>query len=258
MDRLLISTVVWCPPGQPARVETLCRHLQQLADMAAAHDFVDIHVIDNDVTEPRILAAMAGLGVVERYSPQKGWARGRNLGMKHFRDDPRYLRLALVDCDQGWDDLGWPAQVMALAASDPALHAYMIRVDKWQRRQSGRLPSGTVVDVYAEWYGTTNVIDREVLSRVGALNAGDFPQDWGFHDCEWGRRLRQSGLLAGTGGRFVDPVRITGSLGHDPAYDAAMTTLKDDCIRSYLPIFAARERDILAGIKVFIPLDDAV
>ena len=258
MQRLLIATVVWCPADQPVRAATIRRHLDQLARIAAAHPFVDIHVVANDVVEPSVLAALAPFASVEHHRPQKGWARGRNLAMRRFRDDARYARLALADCDQCWDDLSWPATVMALARQDPSLQAYMIRVDKWQRRGTARLASGTVVDVYDEWYGTTNVVDRGVIEQVGALNVVDFPQDWGFHDAEWGRRLRRAGLLRSTGGHFVDPIRLTGDLGHDDAYDASMAGLKDRSIRAYLPVFRAREKEIEAGQRVFIPLDDAV
>ena len=258
MQRLLIATVVWCPADQPVRAATIRRHLDQLARIAAAHPFVDIHVVANDVVEPTVLEAMAPFDAVEHHRPQVGWARGRNRAMRRFRDDPRYDRLAMTDCDQCWDDLSWPATVMALAASEPSLHAYMLRVDKWQRRGTARLPTGTVVDVYDEWYGTTNIIDREVIEQVGALNVADFPQDWGFHDCEWGRRLRRAGLLRSTGGHFVDPIRLTGDLGHDDAYDASMTGLKNACIQTYLPVFRAREREIEAGQRIRLPLDDAV
>ncbi len=251
--KILLSTIVWCPENQPAREATILRHLQQLSIMKLADRNLDIHIVDNDVQSPALLAAMKEVGgTIERFSPQIGWARGRNLAMCRFLENQEYARLIMADCDQCWDDLTWTQHVLHLHKTEPELHAYMIRMDKWAKHATAKLKSGLVVDVYEEWLGTSNVCDRHVVETVGGLNTTDFPQDWGFHDCEWGRRLRQTGCLDSSRGFYIDPIRVNGSLHHDEVYDKSMEPLKLQCIRSYNQIFLQRERAILKNENLYV------
>ena len=176
--KILLSSVVWCPLNQPEREATILRHLNQLATMNMSEEYLDIHIVDNDVQSPAILEAMRNVGgVVERFSPQIGWAKGRNLAMQRMMENPEYVRLVMADCDQCWDDLTWTQKVLVLHNSNPEMHAYMARMDKWAKHATARLKNGLVVDIYEEWLGTTNICDRYTVETVGGLNVDTFPQD---------------------------------------------------------------------------------
>lgn len=251
--RVLLSTIVWCPDNQPEREATIIRHLNQLSTMNMSETYLDIHIVANDVKSPAILQAIKDVGgTVESFSPQIGWARGRNLAMYRFYQNPEYVRLIMADCDQCWDDLEWPLQVLTLHKEQPDIHAYMVRMDKWAKHATAKLKSGLIVDVYEEWLGTSNVCDRYTVEKVGGLNTTELPQDWGFHDCEWGRRLRQTGCLESSRGFFIDPIRVNGNLSHDDSYDKLMEPLKRHCIRQYNNIFMDRERAILRNEGLYI------
>ncbi len=189
---------------------------------------------------------------VEDFSPQLGWARGRNRILKRFEDSDADV-CVLADCDQYYSTNSWCEKILAYREMEPDLHAYMIRPDKYQKTGVIRLKSGALADVYPEWYGTTNVFSREVLKKVGGYNHTDFPQEWGFHDAEHGLRLKHSGLLAPIKNLYIDPIRIQGGLGHSDSYDKSMEDLKNRCIKEYSDKYAIRAMQIKAKSRLWLP-----
>jgi hypothetical protein len=258
MSKILVSTLVWAPLSQSPRAEVICKHLQCLSQVIVK-DFVDILIIHNIepegihpsvITEIDHLVSM-GAKVIE-YNPQVGWARGRNRMIVEFINNPEYCRLAMTDCDQYFADGSWADKILEFDSKLPNLHAYMIRPDKYQVHKKGQIYDtlGEVyeLDLYEEWLGTTNVIDRLTATTVGGYDCIDFPNFWGFHDPQYGRRLRKSGLLVSTNGWYCDPIRIDGDHLDCAEYQEYLGPMKGQSMQ-YMSVYNSDVYFIESGRK---------
>lgn len=255
-DRLLVGTIVWCPSGEryADRVDVILGHLEDLEDALNHDPRVDLLIINNECFIEKIVDRLkelcgkfSGRVQVHGFNPQIGWARGRNYIFSKFT--PEYIRVAVTDCDQYFESPSWVSSIFELVESHPELDAYMIRPDKDQIHKKVRLTDGRVVDLFEEWLGTTNVLSHKAIATVGGYDCVTLPQDWGFHDAEYGRRLRASGILDGVKGYFIDPVCIPGDHKSAPGYDTSMQVLKNQCIAKYNRVFIEQHRAILSGEK---------
>jgi hypothetical protein len=182
-----------------------------------------------------------------------GWAVARNQLITQFMQGDWEI-CVLQDCDEWLSDPSWPSKVLALREKDPSLHAYMIRTQKKsvagndiKPLKTIKLPSGVEADVWQEWYGATNVFDREVINTVGGYDWESIPTLWGFHDPEIGRRLKKSGLLRPCLGYYLDPIRVEGKEGEVKSYRDDQEPMHQSVIKHYAWMFQRKEKQVSEG-----------
>lgn len=249
MSKVLIGSVIWAPASQTPRAEVILKHFDclksilleqsKISDLLLIHNECGIEEDTPDSTEegthPLVLTGIEELvklgAKVKYYSPQLGWTKGRNSILQYFLLNRIYSHVAMTDCDQSFANTSWVSKVLELASVEPELHAYMIRPDKYQKHADGELtgPSDGIVrpiDLYQEWLGTTNVLDRFAVDKVGGFDCRTFTNRWGFTDPEYGRRLRKAGVLKRTNGWYCDPISIEGDHMDCPNYQDYLSSMK--------------------------------
>lgn len=218
--KLLIGSLTWCPKEFDDRAEQHCRYLQLLSETVKENEDCSWLIIDNNSDHPLVVEALAKYAAeatviinLDNY----GWPVARNQMIGVFKQGD-YELLAMQDCDEFLFDKTWPVKVKALYERNPKVIGYGIRANefhdgKWKsdRINVVILPSNIIVDVYREHLGTTTIVDHKVIDTIGGYDWQAIPCKWGFHDPEYGRRLLKSGLLAESGNKYVDPIRMKDS-----------------------------------------------
>jgi hypothetical protein len=261
---LLFSSLIYAPASQPERVEVIHKHLDCVELALKEHPSqMDVLFVINgaedgdDVSITNRINSLCSLygSVVKTFSPQVGWARGRNYAILQFISNLKYTRLCMSDCDQYFIDSSWVDSILELHKTCPSLHAYMIRPDKYQCHSrvkyiEPRSETYIPLDLYEEWLGTSNVIDRRVALEVGGYDCVSFPQHWGFHDAHYGQRLKKSGLLDSTFGWYVDPISIEGDHLDCENYQDYLKDIKQEGL-SFNRVYVLEKRLIGTGQKSY-------
>ncbi len=258
-SRLVLGITCWCPEDRHERARVAAECVQALLDQATATHTADIEVIiaDNDVRHPQLSqvleAAQARRGVrVLRLVPQRGWAGARNAIITCFLEGEAD-RLVLCDDDIRVEG-EWLGEVGELVQSDPELQAYLLMSQMQEFRGVLQLSSGRLAWIAREFHGGIHVFGRRPLAVLGGYNTTDFPQAWGFHDCEYGLRLQAARLLEATQGRYVDPIMhpVTelGQVDRSTGSEA-----QREIIDRYLPVYARRELEVQLGRGLYHPYE---
>lgn len=244
MPKTLVHSVTWCPDGQPQRVRTVEKHLQRLFDYTG--DF-DILVTDNasEGEGREIVEKYAGSSLV-RFPTNRGWAFARNYAINHMVENS-YDIIIMLDCDV-WSERDDIISYAQDATRD--LECFMCRRYETQYMVGFKKTENFKWDLYDEWLGCINVATRRAIDLVGGYDLITFPQQWGFHDCEWGRRVLKAGLLKDLGGEKSYPSLYNGKVReeHDDEYDKVLKPMKDEVI-AYANLFWESHVKILRGEK---------
>jgi glycosyltransferase involved in cell wall biosynthesis len=255
----MLGITCWCPEDRHERARVAAECVQALLDQAATVRTADVDVIvaDNDVRHPllrRVLeTAEARMGTrVLRLAPQRGWAGARNAIISRFLEGDSD-RLVLCDDDIRVEG-DWLSEVGELVHSDPDLQAYLLMSQMQEFRGVFQLSSGRLAWIAREFHGGIHVLGRQPLMVLGGYNTTDFPHAWGFHDCEYGLRLRAAGLLEATQGCYVDPIMHPvvelGQLDRSMGSEA-----QREIIDRYLPVYARRELEVQLGRGLYHPYE---
>lgn len=158
-------------------------------------------------------------------------------------------------CDQDLyvPDPLWLNDAETAAVSD-RLHGFMLVSDHADLRGVITLSTGRHAWISREFLGGIHVVSRHAVETLGGYNTTDFPQPWGFHDCEYGLRLRAAGLLDNCEGRYVDPVMRMVVHEDATSEDADHSVMKAQVVAQYYPVFLRRVVEIQLGQGLFQPL----
>ena len=108
--------------------------------------------------------------------------------------------------------------------------------------------NGVKLELFDEWIGCINYCTTEVIDKVGGYDLKELPQHWGYHDCEWGRRLKKAGFIS-----FVPYYPSLDGLtvieDHDSSYDEMYQSTKYKYINEYGYQFRLMESRIVSGEK---------
>jgi hypothetical protein len=259
---ILFSSLIWSPASQSDRALVIHKHLDCVELALKEHPgLLDVLFVFNGSEEgddPSIVARLDKFNLENEnvsmiYNlPQVGWAKGRNQAILQFQKMPKYNRLVMSDCDQWFKDTSWITKIKDLADRAPSLKAYMIQPHKEHCHGHSKFVPSTgssvILDMYEEWWGTTNVINREVAEVLGGYDCVSFPQNWGFHDVHYGLRLKKSGLLRSTLDWYVDPIRIEGEHLDCPNYQDYLADMKSEALQ-YNRIYMLEKSLIQRGEK---------
>lgn len=255
---LLIGVTCWCPREADARARYAAASLEKLiAQVTATNPGWDIVIVDNDVQHPLLRAAMEAAEqrdavTVVRLSPQRGWAGARNAQLDFFMRGA-WSHLAMCDQDLQIADSTW-IQEIETAAREDNLHGFMLVSDHSDLRGVIRLPSGRLAWVSREFLGGVHVVSRHAVETIGGYNVEDFPKPWGFHDCEYGLRLRAAGLLESSQGHYVDPVMRLVVHADTTSEDSTHSAMKRCIVKEFYPVFLRRAVEIQMGRRLYHPL----
>lgn len=248
----LVQTTLWAPDHvlNQSRLDTIKTHLDSFLNYRGDWDF---HIVNNS----QILDAMSQDFIenmkkihpekviyYDFYPENKGWCFARNRGITRFMQSDDYDNIILIDCDVWCYNNNWIINAQLLNKNIPT---FMIRKDE-PERHSPFLADGILVWKFGEWLGNINVMNKEVINKVGGYDNITFPQNWGFHDCEYGRRLLKSGLFDKTG-YYLSMGGAECESIHDDQYQQIMGGVKFEMSHKYLQVFTQTESDVFAGIK---------
>ncbi len=250
--KTLVHSIVWCPEGQPERLEGLKKHLDKLSSYEGEYDYIITAFELNDEVRTVVGEALDSLiksghsGEYYESNSNKGWAWARNRAIKKTIDE-EYDLLIMMDGDIWVEDNEWIVKAQKASEAHPV---FMCRMLEPQFRKGGKMKfMGQHWDVYDEWLGCINVARRHVLKTVGGYNHVDLPQEWGFHDCEWGRRLGKAGYLKPFNGLYPSLANLGVIEEQEKEYDEYLQKLKDDCLKKYTAKFWSMHQEILAGTR---------
>ncbi len=248
--RTLVHSIVWCPEDQPIRLEGLRKHLWRLWKYTGVFDlYITTFELGPRVTElfDDFFSEPGDRPIIVEHFPRNlGWAWARNRAIvRTLREG--YELLAMMDGDIWVEDLSW---IETASAASQKLPVFMCRMLDPSHRAGGTMRfEGIELDLYPEWIGCINVARREVLETVGGYNLVDLPQEWGFHDCEWGRRLAKAGYFAPLFGAYPSLANLGVVEEQDQSYDEFLKPLKERCLKEYTQKFWEMHQEILVGSR---------
>ena len=240
----LIQSTVWCPDHQ-GRIKDVMLHLNALQTYNGEFDVL---LVDNGSCS-EILDKLKELEklpnfIIEYNENNIGWAKARNRGIKKCLED-NYPFIALMDCDIVVEDLNWLLKVENALKVFPA---FMCRHSKQPGWIAKIAQGGVIFDLWDEWLGCINIMTPPALKVVGGYDWETFPQHWGFHDCEMGRRLLKAGFF----GSLTNYPSLSG-LGvveyHARSYDDDYQPGKNEQAAKYAGKFWETHAKIMAGEK---------
>lgn len=239
--KTLVHSIIWCPPDQPERQAGLEKHLERLQTYEG--DF-DVLVTINGPHD-HLGLELPSSWIIKQQPDNKGWAWARNQAIKMTIDES-YDLLCMMDGDIWVEDSKWILKAQKAAEVQPV---FMCRMKEPQYMKGGKLKfMGHHFEVYDEWLGCINVARRYVLKQVGGYNHIDLPNMWGFHDCEWGRRLAKAGLLkAFNGYPSLANLGVIEEQGKE--YDKVLDPLKHACLNTYTTKFWQMNDEIIRGTR---------
>lgn len=248
--KILLSSVLWCPPGQQERLETVERHIKAFGDYSGEFDLL----FANNSTDPEVCSLqeswvdalkskIKGTVLYVNYGENKGWSFGRNTAIAYALKHG-YDALAMIDCDLIVENLNWVEKALDYLILQPV---FMCRMQEIECRKGGIIKYvGKTFELYDEWLGCINVARRDALEKVGGYNVKDLKQPWGFHDCLWGRQLMAAGLLKPFNG-FYPSLHVSVREEQGKTYDAFMDPIKNDSVKDYTGKFWQIANEIQLG-----------
>ena len=251
--KTLLQTTVWAPLDQPKRLETLRKHLLAIPTYKGKFDLlINVNGSElNPIVDPIIkeMGDITGAEIeavtVARTTDNKGWCWARNNGIKTALEGD-YDLLILMDCDIWVEKLDWILKAQDAAKIQPA---FMCRMFEAKCMKGGaRSVFNYKWEMYDEWLGCINVLTRKAMETCGGYDNVTFPQEWGYHDCEYGRRLLKAGFFKLTGEYpSLSGLRVIEE--HDREYDTSMQSMKDTYGQKYSGTFWAEHTKGMSGEK---------
>jgi hypothetical protein len=250
----MIGTLVWCPSGSETRADAIIDHLNGLLTTTDEEDR-EIYIVNNETEHEKVKSYLKMLSDLELvkvfdFSPQLYWSGGRNFLVDKFSGSS-YKGLILFDSDIVPTESGWLEKVIQLQSSAPWLHSYMIANDENMKVyfDEDMEVEGFLLSTFKEFVCNTHYMDKKAVKILGGYASKGFAE-WGFCDCEYGRRLAKS-MINGFP-NWVDPVRMPQKL-HYAFVDAEneekyVMKRRASIIRQYAPVFYDRARKIEQGI----------
>ena len=228
----LIQTLVYAPEGQQGRVETIMKNIAWIKTAKC-----DKLIINNSPWLEQNIKAWAGPDVrVETYDNIQ-WCKARNKAIAKGYD-----LTIMADGDMRIDDPDWFEKVIKAAEVCPA---FMIR------------PADDVIktikvndiefDLRGGWIGQIDVIRRDAIKLVGGYDYKCLTNFWGFHDCEYGLRLKKSSIFDKDFEGLFPSLKIEGVIHDHTGYVAPFD--KGKMAESAMPFFNKVCQDIESGTK---------
>jgi hypothetical protein len=242
--KTLVATTLWVPDRAEFRLRLVTRHLEHLGLYTGDWD---LHIVDNcgiladEVSAVTRAAEDCGRLVTLncRYD-NPGWCTARNLALTRFWEG-NYDQIILMDCDSWCTDLSW---IELAQGASKLLPAYTLIFP-------GSYIQGTCYigefrfEVVRDWYGNVNVLTRDAVATVGGYDGVTYPWAWGFHDLDYGVRLKKAGMLSKAGNRYLS-LCAGCSDEHDEEYTQKLATIKGEISRKSF-VFFDRVRKIERG-----------
>lgn len=257
---LLVGVTCWCPREAHGRAEQAAQCLVELVAQAAPHSAKpgwDVVVVNNDVEHQRLRDAIERVErepwvTVLHLAPQRGWGGGRNAQLEFFMAGA-WSHIVMFDQDLRIGDPLWLSDMEEIAVAED-LHGFMLISVMSDMRGVIKLPKGRLAWVSREFMGGVHAVSRHAVQTVGGYNLVDFPEPWGFHDCEYGLRLRAAGLLDASEGQYVDPIMRTVLHADGTQDDQRHSAMKQRVVAQYYPVFLRRAAEIELGRELVRPL----
>jgi hypothetical protein len=187
--------------------------------------------------EPQIKAWAGEETIVETYDNIQ-WARARNKAIAKGYD-----LTIMADGDMRIDDPAWFGKILQAAKVCPAfmvtppydvIKSIVVGVSDFDLRGS--------------WIGQIDVIRRDAINLVGGYDYKCLTNFWGFHDCEYGVRLKKSGIFDKDFEGQFPALKIDGVV-HDQPAEYKPDFDKSAMALTAAPVFTQVCRDIESGVK---------
>ena len=246
--KTLVGSVTWLPEGFPGRERIIASHFDSLYKTNLPFDLM---IVDNDSCHnvKRIVARQDTIETVYN-ATNEGWATARNCIIEYGMLNG-YDIIALFDCDIGVITEGWLEQYVNFFSSTGQAYCGG-RPDPWQIKRT-IIYKGIEIDQFTEHLGAVNVMHRKCVEIVGGYNNVDLPCKWGLHDCEYGRRLRKSGVLDWCP-LYPALSAVRFDIGDDGDYNRDQQPKHAGYIKGYLSVFRRMEQQIKNGSRsVYFP-----
>lgn len=249
--KTLVQTTIWIPDDKVSkRLDIIKRHLEYFKNYNGEWDLYIVNncnylhnEINNTVQEnPNTKIT------ISNFSNNPGWCYARNKAITKMIDE-EYDLIIMMDCDIWLNNFNWIINSQKLSQTLPA---FMIRVDEEQYRTGKRKVGRKNIEefdiwLYDEWIGNINVLTKQTIEKVGGYDNKLFPQPWGLHDCEYGRRLLKSGLLNITG-PYPSLAKQECMAVEDSEYDIKISGIKKQ-VNYFFPAFYQAQFLIQTGQK---------
>lgn len=229
----LIQTLIYAPEGQLENIEAI---MQNIAWLKTAK--CDKLIINNSPWLEERIKIWAGKDVTIETYDNISWAKARNKAIAKGYD-----LTIMADGDMRIENPDWFEKILEAAKVCPA---FMVRPadDVIKTITVG----GTDFDMRGGWIGQIDVIRRDAIDIVGGYDSESFPGVWGYHDCEYGFRLKKSGIFDKEFEGLLPSLKIDGVI-HDQPVEKNPEINKSKVIEKVGPVFIKACEDIESGAK---------